>query len=420
MSSSATCTAFNATACVVSEVNASDGCYSGLDYEYEYEGSSATGLFSNFVSSSSPDDTSPLLLPFQDATTSTSLTALCALMVLIRYSRSRLIQPAMAILGRRLGERTHGPDWVKEHQEQMENFTNFSFRLLYRCIVCGLGLYEFYRNPGYWYDTRQLWDGHKYHVANNVTQILYLLQLAYHVEDLGSVLFEGNARKRSDFGAMIVHHLATAVLLFGSSMTGLQRIGVVVSTLHAITDVPKDFAQVCKQLDWKWCKHAGFVVLLITWVVARVILYPFKYVRSVAFEAREYVVYKDGILSDTQLDLFIALLSVLVILNGMWCHMLIKLVIRVLTVGDKAADPMLKKDASIAGEPDKEARMVDNQDKASRTAKNFQDHVTDHKCCDDLEDDDIVGTGSDTESDTSLETCSGSSLDSGSDHELQS
>ena len=399
MASAATCTASNATTCVASEAYGSGSSYSGFEYEYEAS-----------ITNSSPDE--PLQLPFQDATTYTSMVALGALMLLIRYSRSRVIEPALARLGRRLGERTHGAQWVKEHQEQMENFTSFSFRLLYRCVVCGLGLYEFYQNPSYWYDTKQLWIDYPNHVVTNTVQIVYLLQLAYHLEDLGGVVLEGNSRKRSDFGAMIVHHMATVSLLYGSSMTGLQRVGVVISTLHAITDVPKDFTQLAKQLEWKWVKRAGFVSLLTSWVVARVILFPFKYVPSVAFEAREHVVIPDGGLSDRGLDFFIAMLCVLVILNGMWCHMLVKLVIRVLSEGDTVtADPMLTKDASTVGKDTKpssaEKKLIDD------------DH---HTVVDDH--DDIVSTssltGSDTGSDYSSETCSGNSLDSESDHEIAS
>ena len=394
MSTLATCSELNTTACSYDE------SYVGLECDYAYDVPSASGPVSDYLGRSSPSDPSPLLLPFQDVTTSTSLITLCTIMVLMRYLRSQVLQPALGVVGKRLGEYTHGPGWVNEHQEQMENFKSFSFRLGYRCIVCGLGLIEFYRNPEYWYDTQQLWEGHETHVINNGIQILYILQLAYHLEDLGSVMFEGNARKRADFGSMIVHHIATALLLVGSSMAGLHRIGVVVSTLHAITDVPKDFTQVAKQLDWKLCKNTGFVVLLITWVAARVILYPFKYVRSVVFEARQFIVHEGGI-SETALTIFIAMLSVLVILNGMWCHMLVKLVIRVLSEGDKVADPMLTQDASTAG-------------------KNSEAPIKEKVLDDEEDDDDIVGTGSDTESETSLETCSRSSLDSASDHEVQS
>ena len=386
MASVASCTASNATTCLASEAFGSDSSYTGFEYEYEAS-----------MTSSTPSD--PLLLPFQDATTSTSLMALGALMLLIRYSRSLVIEPALARLGRRLGEYSHGPEWVKEHEEQMENFTSFSFRLLYRCVVCGLGLLEFYQNPGYWYDTKQLWVGYPFHVVTNTVQIVYLLQLAYHLEDLGGVVLQGNSRKRSDFGAMIVHHIATVSLLVGSSMTGLQRIGVVVSTLHAITDVPKDFTQLAKQLEWKWVKRAGFVSLLTSWLVARVILFPFKYVPSVAFEAREYIVMPDGGLSDRGLNFFIAMLCVLVILNGMWCHMLIKLVIRVLSEGDTAtADPMLTKDASTVGKgtkaPSSEKELIED------------DH---HK--------DLTGDHDDSIPETDSESCSGSSLGGESDHE---
>jgi len=346
-------------------------------------------------SSSSIGSNGVRLLPFSDATTGMSILALCVLMITIRYSRSCIFEPVLYQLGKRLGKFSHGPEWVHEHPEQMENFRSFSYRLLFRCIVCGLGLYEFYHNPSYWYDTQQLWEGYPHHVCSNAVQIVYLLQLAYHLEDLGSAIVQGNARKRADFAAMVVHHIVTSLLLIGSSHLKTHRIGVIVSTLHAVTDVPKDFTQVAKQLEWRYCKLAGFVTLLATWIAARVILYPFKYVWSVFAESRQFLVHAEGGMSDTALNIFMTLLSVLVLLNTMWCHMLIKLVIRVLKEGDTStADPTMSKDESA---PATSQEDDDNDD----TKKNIGNGVS-HS--DESQDHEHISV-----SDTSSTCCSSSS-----------
>lgn len=277
------------------------------------------------------------LLPFQDATTTESLAALVAIMTFIRYSRVFLLEPMLRNIGHLAGEYTHGPKWPAQNQQKLDNFSDFSFRFLYRCVVTALGLIEFWQSPEWWLDTRQLWEGYPNHFVSNTVQLLYLLQLAYHIEDLGTVLIQGSSN-RKDFKAMLLHHCVTALLLFGSSFYHATRIGCIVSTLHAITDVPKDFAKSAKQLEWKRASHVAFAVFVLSWIVCRMILYPFVYVRSTYTESSAL---HDGGMSVQSLNCFIALLSILCLLNLFWFGMMVKLVCDLLANGD-AEDPSVK------------------------------------------------------------------------------
>ena len=101
MSSPTTCGASNATVCLSSD-----------DFGYSFDAETMLGQ--------QHDN----LLPFQDATTSTSMVALGVLMLLIRYSRSLVFEPALARLGVRLGEYTHGSAWVAQHTEQMHTIVH--------------------------------------------------------------------------------------------------------------------------------------------------------------------------------------------------------------------------------------------------------------------------------------------------------
>eukprot|EP00797_Seminavis_robusta_P001421 Sro1089_g240070.2 (199) ;mRNA; r:15583-16179 len=178
------------------------------------------------------------LLPFQDVTQPHYKVALVLTIVLVRLSRSYVLLPLLKQLGTRLGRAAHGQKWVEQNQDSIQHFSDFSFRFLFRCVVTGLGLYEYWQSPDYWHTTSLIWEGYPHHVASNTVQILYLLQLAYHVEDLAGVLIEGKST-RKDYVEMIIHHIVTAILLYGSTLYSLSRIGVIVSTMHMITDVPR-------------------------------------------------------------------------------------------------------------------------------------------------------------------------------------
>lgn len=279
-----------------------------------------------------------LHLPFESATTPTSLAALVALIGVIHVTRSHVFQPFLRRIGARLGSWTHGLEWTARNEESIENFSNFSFRLLFRLAVTGLGVWEFWQSSEWWYNTSLLWEGYPHHAVSNTVQIIYLLQLAYHLEDLGAVLIEGNTN-RKDFGAMLIHHVVTALLLFGSTHLKVTRIGAIVSTLHAVTDVPKDLAKVAKTLEWDLASKLGFGTLVLTWIVARLYLYPMVYVKSAFLESGPLL--EGGMSADT-LRAFHVLLSVLIGLNIMWFHMMVKLVLKIIK-GGKAEDPTLVK-----------------------------------------------------------------------------
>lgn len=282
-------------------------------------------------------------LPFESATTPTSLAALVVLIGLIHLLRSHVFRPVLRRIGARLGSWTHGREWTLQNEESIENFSNFGFRLLFRLVVTGLGVWEFWRSPEWWYDTTLLWEGYPHHFVSNTVQIIYLLQLAYHLEDLGAVLIEGN-HNRKDFGAMLIHHVVTALLLFGSTHLKVTRIGTIVSTLHAVTDVPKDLAKVAKTLEWDLASKLGFGTLVLTWIVARLYLYPMVYVKSAFLESGPLL--EGGMSADT-LRAFHVLLSVLIGLNVMWFHMMVKLVHKLIK-GGKAEDPTLLTKQSAA------------------------------------------------------------------------
>lgn len=295
------------------------------------------------------------LLPFEDATTPNSLVALATLICVIHVTRARVFQPILRQLGARLATFSNGSKWAERNKESINNFGDFSFRLLFRLIVTGLGLMEFWQSSEWWYETPLLWEGYPHHSVSNTVQILYLLQLAYHLEDLGVVLIEGTSN-RKDFKAMMVHHIVTALLLFGSTSLRTTRIGTIVSTLHAITDVPKDFAKVSKTLEWDLASKLGFATLVLTWIGARLYLYPMVYLRSVFLETTPLL---DGGMGLGTLRGFQFLLSVLIVLNIMWFHMMIK-IIRKLATSGKADDPQLVKKENDVGIADDDSATSSN------------------------------------------------------------
>ena len=106
-------------------------------------------------------------------------------------------------------------------------------------------------------------------------------------------------------------------------------------------------AKTAKALEWDLASKIGFGCLVLTWIVARLYLYPFVYVRSAFLESAPLL---EGGMTAATLSGFHALLSVLIILNLMWFHMMLRLIWK-LVKGGKAEDPTLVKKAEATKAP---------------------------------------------------------------------
>ena len=117
----------------------------------------------------------------------------------------------------------------------------------------------------------------------NDFRVFYLLYCARYIAGLISVFME---HKRKDFLEMVIHHLATALLVAASYYAGCNRIGGVVMVLLDVGDPPLHIAKVCrylaidanqKEVNGKYQTGADvwFVIFAIIFAVTRVGMYPY-------------------------------------------------------------------------------------------------------------------------------------------------
>ena len=85
--------------------------------------------------------------------------------------------------------------------------------------------------------------------------------------------------RKSDFGEMLIHHLATVFLVTGSALGNLVGIGAVISWLHLFTDIFIALAKIFSSLKCKTMDIMTIInmicFLLPSWIYLRVIVLPF-------------------------------------------------------------------------------------------------------------------------------------------------
>lgn len=81
--------------------------------------------------------------------------------------------------------------------------------------------------------------------------------------------------KKSDFGEMLIHHLATCFLVFGSAYANQIGIGAVISWLHIASDVPASLVKVFASTHYDNAAVVTFFLMLAGWIYFRLICLPF-------------------------------------------------------------------------------------------------------------------------------------------------
>jgi len=199
--------------------------------------------------------------------------------------------------------------------------------------------------------TLSLYDGFPYHQVKPGMAWYYLLQSAYNLDALLSLLelsfvvvWKSNSRfpfpriewsptVRGDFREMFVHHVVTNLLVVGSSYCRLTRIGSMVFLVHDLSDVPVDLSKLANFLKYKYATIACFVSMSAVWFVTRLYVLPFVIYRSVLTQSH-YVCARHEFPTVLYLNYryqFYVLVAMLILLHAAWFAIFVRIFYTILT-----------------------------------------------------------------------------------------
>ena len=117
----------------------------------------------------------------------------------------------------------------------------------------------------------------------NVTRdvaIFYIFQLSYYLSLLMSHWFDV---RRKDFVEMLVHHVATILLLSFSWTVNCVRIGTLILVVHDVADLFLEPAKILKYAGYQRVCDVLFLIFSFVWCVSRMIVFPFCLLRRFFF-----------------------------------------------------------------------------------------------------------------------------------------
>jgi ceramide synthetase len=179
-------------------------------------------------------------------------------------------------------------------------------------------------------------------------RLFYLTQLSIWLFTAFSCLYFEERRK--DFIEMMLHHIFTVGLVFGSMVNGYMRIGLLVQTIHDASDVLLDIMKTFNYLQLEdaggfFLTEISFVANLIGWVYFRLYVYPFFIIDSSLNGFHTLCADKDkgNIFANTNpptmpfWNIANVLLMLLVILHIWWLFLILRIAYKLLA-GSNAHD----------------------------------------------------------------------------------
>lgn len=142
-----------------------------------------------------------------------------------------------------------------------------------------------------------------------------LVMIGYYLDEV-VYLFLGQDHKKKDHLAMTAHHFFTIVALEVCQWYGYRASTIAAYFLHDVCDV---FLELAKLFHYENCRFGAvlnFVVLVLTWIVNRLILFPLVF----------YLHYKSGPKSTIVTALHVVPL-VLYLLDWYWFGMIMRIVL---------------------------------------------------------------------------------------------
>lgn len=217
----------------------------------------------------------------------------------------------------------------------LQKYFESAVKFIIYLVVTSYGLAVVSPKP--WFlDVKQCWTEYFEPMAPEV-HWYYVMELGIYTHFFVYHFFE---RRRKDFWEMLIHHIATVILIAGSYVTGHYRIGTLVMLLHDTTDI---FLEAAKVINYLCPAHPKlkpltdliFQIFALSFFVTRLVLFPFVVIRSLIKDAISETGAFPG---DRSLTWLLGFLLVLLVLHIFWFYLICRMAYKMIVHGTVEKD----------------------------------------------------------------------------------
>lgn len=175
---------------------------------------------------------------------------------------------------------------TEDRRKRIKKFKESAWKFLYFLSAELLALSVTYDEP--WFKTTkyfwvgpgdQIWPDQKMKLK---LKGLYMYAAGFYTYSIFALIFWET--RRSDFGVSMGHHVATVILIVLSYIFRFARVGSIVLALHDASDVFLEIGKMSKYSGAETIASFAFVLFVLSWVLLRLIYYPFWVLWSTSYE----------------------------------------------------------------------------------------------------------------------------------------
>eukprot|EP00252_Welwitschia_mirabilis_P020832 TRINITY_DN5195_c0_g1_i3.p1 TRINITY_DN5195_c0_g1~~TRINITY_DN5195_c0_g1_i3.p1 ORF type:complete len:301 (+),score=30.84 TRINITY_DN5195_c0_g1_i3:406-1308(+) len=226
------------------------------------------------------------------------------------------------------------------HKKQQRKFKESTWKCLYFLSAVIFEFSVIYKES--WFmNTKAFWIGPGEHIwpdqkVKKNLKMLYLYTGGFYIYSIFAIMFWETRRR--DFVVSAMHHVATLVLIMSSYVLRLSRIGSIVLFLHDICDVLLEFSKMVNYMGLELVPTFTFAGFLVSWVVLRLIYYPYGIIRSTSYEVLLFVDKQKLDKAPLYYYCFNTLLLCLLVCNFYWGVLAYRVLAKTLQSGGKLQD----------------------------------------------------------------------------------
>uniref|UniRef100_A0A7I4DVY1 TLC domain-containing protein n=1 Tax=Physcomitrium patens TaxID=3218 RepID=A0A7I4DVY1_PHYPA len=167
--------------------------------------------------------------------------------------------------------------------------------------------------------------------------------------------------RRSDFGISMSHHIATLMLIVFSYLAKLARVGSVVLAVHDASDVFLEIGKMTKYSGLEIIPSISFLLFAISWLVLRLIIFPFMIIRSTSYECLKYL---DRTMAEGPVYYYVfnTLLITLQVMHIYWWVLIWRMIVRQIQDRGKLSD-------DVRSDSDSDSDSDDDSDDEDKNKK---------------------------------------------------
>ncbi|XP_024361685.1 ASC1-like protein 3 [Physcomitrium patens] len=219
-------------------------------------------------------------------------------------------------------------------EKKIPKFTESAWKLTYYLATEVFVIFITYKEA--WFgNTSAFWHGWPYQTVKFQLTLFYTFQCGFYIYSVAALLFWETRRK--DFDVMMTHHIVTIGLIAYSYITGSFRAGSIVLALHDVSDVFMEAAKLCKYSGSEVGASVSFGLFVLSWVLLRLIYFPFWIIWSTSYEVINYVDLSQFYVS-FQYYVFNMLLITLLVIHCYWWVLILRMVIKQLRNSGKVGE----------------------------------------------------------------------------------